>query len=1382
MNKMGGWFGGNDVLTDPETQSDRSSGGGSPNDGSNNIADNANNTNSAGTNTESTTAHLQASLTSANTQIATFQNRLSSLERRIRERDAQLTACKEEKGRMGMVVTDLKNQLYQLQFDIEETSADKADSIQSYESKLLDAKREMDEMKRALDEATGRQVELEEQLGNGSNTNVNEEGEKKYQALLKRCQELEQLNSKLQSDSNNRNNTTSSSSLQQQLDSTILELTNTKSHSTKEISNLRSMLRARDDAIQSLQCRLEKSSGDMTLLEAELDSLREMKLQEHKREDEKVGEVGNLWRLNDEMAKIIEGQSKKMDDLNQRLEEKKLDYEQQLASLEKRREGEVQDLKLKLEGVEMQVLEMGEELLAKDGLVKQLRDELEAERSAVASSSVERDTSHHSRVASLECQLEERKEREDELTQSLNEALEEVEDLQADIVFKDGKLAALERELDEAGTLLEGYARGDAPQSLPCKESGNFARLRKEIEKVTRERAQLESQHSRQLAQVEQAKREEIAALERKLEEVSDALSTVRVQLNEKTAKVTDLSTELDETRGELNLIDAESDEELQECKLRIDLLQDEKAELKSEIQELYRKISSLEEGYSDDAELREAQQALIAMDTKHYQSIKEKEERMQSLSVELANCEERILVGESRLNKEIRERELVIGDLRKELDAKETRSKGMSIDPDCDDDDTGALSKLKVQASTLEKEKNMIETELRAKLEARDATIATLVLTSSNQEEKIVSLRSEVGHLKVMLDNKKLSELAMSQQLKGHRGKEMDVLRNRLQEMSKELTQTKRKLASVTQQLECANDQISTTESTQDVQDLAGRLAVSEQAQRMIKKDNDEKLKERDSAISNLLHSIQANETIISNLRLEVDGFKRKLNHSLEENRRLQHESEIFAAQIIDQDEEFEGLNAQLQEKTAEIGSLKKEIASSKVDARKVAKLQVQLDEAEREKQHSADRVKVLERRLDEAESKNVEKVGFEVERLQLELKNAVADKVLTEEKLTKQIDSLRKLRNHAVEDFEAKLRQRDRQITVLETELLELREKVSDNTVFDVDLDGNAGPTKEQLTELSDKCVELGDERDMLKRKIVVLAEEIESLKASSESQQLSELRSQLEQSEAMREALEESMINSNKDKEIDRLHKQLAEAKEKQSASEMEQLARMKMFERENNQLKDEFSIRMKEKNAKIMALEQTLSAQEQVVGNMSSEMDQLQNGMEKISVQRRAEIEEMQQELMDYTTKATRLEREVVSLSMKLDDKKLKHRDEVAKLKERIANLESEPSDRGHHHNEEEDERIKTRLQEKVDHMKWLNSSLKDENVRLQNKLEALVATKAEDVSASAKSNDKWRTVALQEQVAVLSQRVIELEESSSGQLRTSGSSRSILESL
>lgn len=103
-------------------------------------------------------------------------------------------------------------------------------------------------------------------------------------------------------------------------------------------------------------------------------------------------------------------------------------------------------------------------------------------------------------------------------------------------------------------------------------------------------------------------------------------------------------------------------------------------------------------------------------------------------------------------------------------------------------------------------------------------------------------------------------------------------------------------------------------------------------------------------------------------------------------------------------------------------------------------------------------------------------------------------------------------------------------------------------------------------------------------------------------------------------------------------------------------------------------------------------------------MSNEMDQLQNGMEKISIQRRAEIEELQQELMDYTTKSTRLEREVMALSMKLEDKKLKHKAEMAKMKEKIAMLESEPSlERLVRHDKHD---VKHELEEKNEHLKWL----------------------------------------------------------------------------
>jgi chromosome segregation ATPase len=233
-----------------------------------------------------------------------------------------------------------------------------------------------------------------------------------------------------------------------------------------------------------------------------------------------------------------------------------------------------------------------------------------------------------------------------------------------------------------------------------------------------------------------------------------------------------------------------------------------------------------------------------------------------------------------------------------------------------------------------------------------------------------------------------------------------------------------------------------------------------------------------------------------------------------------------------------------------------------------------------------------------------------------------------------------------------------------------------------------------------------ELMAERDLLIVKIETLEQEIVSLRSVSESKQLSELKTKLAQSEQVRAELERDRLqfNADKDREMDRLHKQLSEARQSYESRELEHLSLVKKLECENSELREEFSIRIKEKNSKIVALEQTLAAQEQVVGNMSNEMDQLQNGMERIAIQRRAEIEELQQELMDYTTKSTRLEREVMALSMKLEDKKLKHKAEMAKMKDKIAALESEPSlERVVRHDKHD---VKHELEEKNEHLKWL----------------------------------------------------------------------------
>jgi len=398
------------------------------------------------------------------------------------------------------------------------------------------------------------------------------------------------------------------------------------------------------------------------------------------------------------------------------------------------------------------------------------------------------------------------------------------------------------------------------------------------------------------------------------------------------------------------------------------------------------------------------------------------------------------------------------------------------------------------------------------------------------------------------------------------------------------------------------------------------------------------------------------------------------------------------FNPQIIDQDEEFESLNARLKEKTNEIASLKRELASSAMEIRNAKHLQSQLDDLREEKRNNCIRINKLEVELRNVELKQAEDIGYEVERLKLELKNAIADKERTESAMTKQIDSLRKLRNHAEDD----LRERERKIASLEKEVKELKETISEDDFDDVFLDDKPGQSKKELMA----------ERDSLIVKIETLEQEIVSLRSVSESKQLSELKTKLAQSEQVRAELERDRLqfNADKDREMDRLHKQLSETRQSFEARELEHLSLLKKLECENNELREEFAVRIKEKNSKIVALEQTLAAQEQVVGNMSNEMDQLQNGMERIAIQRRAEIEELQQELMDYTTKSTRLEREVMALSMKLEDKKLKHKAEMAKMKDKIAALESEPSlERVVRHDKHD---VKHELEEKNEHLKWL----------------------------------------------------------------------------
>eukprot|EP00979_Chaetoceros_neogracilis_P010541 scaffold2484_cov103-Chaetoceros_neogracile.AAC.1 len=64
------------------------------------------------------------------------------------------------------------------------------------------------------------------------------------------------------------------------------------------------------------------------------------------------------------------------------------------------------------------------------------------------------------------------------------------------------------------------------------------------------------------------------------------------------------------------------------------------------------------------------------------------------------------------------------------------------------------------------------------------------------------------------------------------------------------------------------------------------------------------------------------------------------------------------------------------------------------------------------------------------------------------------------------------------------------------------------------------------------------------------------------------------------------------------------------------------------------------------------------------------------METVSVTRRAEVEEIQEDLMDAQAKTTKYERKITSLKMELEEIRLQHRKEVGRLEDTIMSLESD----------------------------------------------------------------------------------------------------------
>ena len=591
------------------------------------------------------------------------------------------------------------------QFEVEETTCDKADITQQWQAKLVDTQRELSEAKRALDNALKTQVDavtkattyeeennnLKKQLQSNQGSNESEGAE-----LQKQLAELQSANATL------------TTQIAEEKAATI----KSKQLSEKEVVNLRSMLRSRDESIKKLQGRANKGQEDMTKLEAELDTLRSVEDNKQTSVKERVTQLNGLSKENEEMKQLVESQNQALKDMTAKWDKQKEENQEQCKVVKERGE-EINKLTLALQ-------------------------EGEREKEAVLQRS---NSDNHSRVSTLEMELQKMNEKVDELTSTLNETMEELEDLQADVVYKEGRIASLEKEIEEASSLLINYEIGEvaassssSPSSSPSRrESGNFAKLRKEIERVTRERAQLESDHALQLSLLKNSKGSDIIKMEKERDELlaKVAASTEKITALEKSCK--DLEHQLEKTREVMDQLDAEEDLELEESKVKVNELQLANDELRTQLKDKEQEMAKQEVS---------AQQALTALEKEREQRDDKNDDsdaKIKALDEELEVCKREVYTSEATLSHTIREKEMVISDLKSELTSKEQyaeelkdelesvhlsvergpskRNYGMSIDPEWHEPDTW-----RTQVSTLTKARNQIEKELRSKIDARDS------------------------------------------------------------------------------------------------------------------------------------------------------------------------------------------------------------------------------------------------------------------------------------------------------------------------------------------------------------------------------------------------------------------------------------------------------------------------------------------------------------------------------------------------------------------------------------------------------------------------------------------------------------------------------------
>ncbi|GAX22977.1 hypothetical protein FisN_15Hh128 [Fistulifera solaris] len=727
--------------------------------------------------------------------------------------------------------------------------------------------------------------------------------------------------------------------------------------------------------------------------------------------------------------------------------------------------------------------------------------------------------------------------------------------------------------------------------------------------------------------------------------------------------------------------------------------------------------------------------------------------------------------------------------------------------------------SRLRYEEEEFSLDRKSMEKEissLRVKLEEREATIATLTSTSNTLNKQVVSQKNELESFRSVNSAAEVARLKRELEAKT---KVEETLTGQFQQLRKQAQSTHEELAHLHAMLEQITSEKNRLERSLDEACVNPDKVAAEHTRRQLQERDDAiaNLVKQSIALEKTIRELQ-DELSFTKKQLVLMQENGPSSLSSQEVSQLRREAEVFAGQVIELDEEIDSLKKSLESKDGEINDLKKVIQklesssgmrSAAFSSRGAMDLKAELDELKEANAVQLEEIRLLRRRAREFETQadQVSRAQHEASTIRFEaeqLKDSVATLSKERDDVLHELSTLKQKYEQDLANMERELHaaktQQSRSIAELEDELMTRNKALTQQksgSIDEMELQGlheelstlrrnfasqsasleSANSTIKELESMianksSVETVRYEEEKEELLAEIESLHEQLENaqleLKRVEEQRFIiDDFKAKLESADEAREASEKSIIDTyerklsllklDKDLTIDKLRSELMVEKEGNTEELKEFEDRIKEYENEVSELKEELKTQVEERESKIFSLESTLEAQEQLLKNMRIEMDHLQSSMDVTAETRRKQADDMQQDLLEVTSKNAKLEREIDSLKAQLEADRLKYESEVTSLQDKIASLESASFES---HQDDTDAKMEARLQavkERLEKLSWRNTSLKEENMELRERL-----FKAEEAANQCAVQDQEEISALKVRIEEQTLRIQELE--------------------